>query len=183
MLRATTRRLKSPRATPKAWWSQSLSHVQPFATPWTIACQGSLSMGFSRQEYWSGLPWPPPGDLPHPRIEPASLRSPVLAGRFFTTSTTWEDPKAWYWQKIIFKKRVAHNWNWPNRTHSHHSTKSYIYTWLVFLVKTSGFSFFTFPLLPSRFGMVDLVENFEVKLELKGWGEICSTLFQVVKII
>jgi len=49
-----------------------------------------LSMGFFRQEYWSGLSCPPPGDLPDPRTEPASLTSPALAGRFFTTSTTWE---------------------------------------------------------------------------------------------
>ena len=47
-------------------------------------------MGFSRQEYWSGLPCPPPGDLPHPGIEPGSLTSPALADRFFTTSATWE---------------------------------------------------------------------------------------------
>ena len=55
-----------------------------------IAHQASLSMGFSRQEYWCGLPCPPPGDLPHPGIEPLSLVSPALAGGFFTTSTTWE---------------------------------------------------------------------------------------------
>ena len=48
------------------------SHVQYFGTPWTAACQAPLSMGFSRQEYWSGLPCPPPGDLPHPGIKPAS---------------------------------------------------------------------------------------------------------------
>ena len=47
-------------------------------------------MGFSRQEYWSGLPCPPPGGLPHPRMESASLTSPALAGRFFITSATWE---------------------------------------------------------------------------------------------
>ena len=47
-------------------------------------------MGFSRQEYWSGLPCPPPGDLPNPEIEPTSLMSPALAGGFFTTSTMWE---------------------------------------------------------------------------------------------
>ena len=55
-----------------------------------VALQAPLSMGFSRQEYWNGLPCPPPGDLPHPGIEPVSLMSPELAGRFFTTSTTWE---------------------------------------------------------------------------------------------
>ena len=58
--------------------------------PWTAAHQAPLSMGFSRQEYWSGLPFPPPEDLPDPGIEPASLVSPELAGGFFTTSASWE---------------------------------------------------------------------------------------------
>ena len=53
-----------------------------FVTPWTLACQAPLSMGFLRQEYCSGLPFPSPGDLPDPRIEHVS---PALAGRFFTT--------------------------------------------------------------------------------------------------
>ena len=57
-----------------------------FATPWTVVRQAPLSMGFSRQEYWSGLPFPTPGDLPDPGIEPASLVSPALAGGFFTTA-------------------------------------------------------------------------------------------------
>ena len=65
----------------------SLSCVWLFVTPWTIACQVPLSMGFSRQESWNGLPYPSPGDLPNPGIEPMSLSSPALAGRFFTTST------------------------------------------------------------------------------------------------
>ena len=47
-------------------------------TPWTVARQAPLSMGFSRQEYWSGLPFPPPGDLPYPGIEPESPMSPAL---------------------------------------------------------------------------------------------------------
>ena len=51
---------------------KSLSRVQLFATPWTVAYQVPLSMGFSRQEYWSGLPFPSPGDLPNPGIEPGS---------------------------------------------------------------------------------------------------------------
>ena len=51
---------------------QLLSHVQLFATPWTVACQDPLTMGFSRQEYWSGLPFPAPGDLPDPGIESGS---------------------------------------------------------------------------------------------------------------
>ena len=66
------------------------SHVCLFVTPWTVARQAPLSMGFSRQEYWSGFLCPPPGDLPNPGTEPASLTSPALAGRFFTTSATWE---------------------------------------------------------------------------------------------
>ena len=59
-------------------------------TPWTIACQAPLSMEFSRQEHWSGLPFPSPGDLPDPGVEPTSLVSPALAGRFLITSSTWE---------------------------------------------------------------------------------------------
>ena len=59
-----------------------------FATLWTITHQAPLSMGFSRQEYWKELPCPPPGGLPDPGIEPKSLMSPALAGRFFTTSPT-----------------------------------------------------------------------------------------------
>ena len=64
--------------------------VQLFVTPGTVARQAPLSVGFSRQEYCSGLPCPPPGDLPHPGIEPESLMSPALVGRFFTMSVTWE---------------------------------------------------------------------------------------------
>ena len=59
-------------------------------TLWTVAHQAPRSMGFSKQEYWSGLPCPPPGDLPDPKTEPASLRSPALAAGFFTISATWE---------------------------------------------------------------------------------------------
>ena len=63
------------------------SHVRLLATPWTVAHQAPRSMGFSRQEYWTGLPCLPPGDLPYPRFKPTSL---TLADGFFTTSTTWE---------------------------------------------------------------------------------------------
>ena len=69
---------------------QSLSRVRLFVTPWTVACWAPLSMGFSRQESWSGLPCPPPGDLPNPGIEPTSFMSPALAGGFFITSAIWE---------------------------------------------------------------------------------------------
>ena len=70
-------------------WSKvkSLSRVQLFVTPWTVAYWAPLSMGFSRQEYWSGLPFPSPGKLPNPETEPVSL---ALVGRFFSTSASWE---------------------------------------------------------------------------------------------
>ena len=63
----------------------SLVCVQLFATPWTVAHQAPLCIEFSRQEYWTGSPFPSPRDLPNPAIEPMSLVSPALAGRFFTT--------------------------------------------------------------------------------------------------
>ena len=69
---------------------RALSHVWLFVTPWTVAHLAPLTMGFSRQESWSVLPFPIPGDLPNPGLEPESLSSPVLAGGFFTTSATWE---------------------------------------------------------------------------------------------
>ena len=81
------------------------SQLWLFETLWTAACQAPLSMGFSRQGYWSGLPFPPPEDLPDPEIEPASLTSPALAGRFFTTRATW---KAWdeKWSEVKSLSRV-----------------------------------------------------------------------------
>ena len=66
------------------------SHIRLFAIPCTVACQTPLSMGFSRQEYWSGLPCSPLGDLPGPGNKPMSAVSPAFAGRFFTTSAIWE---------------------------------------------------------------------------------------------
>ena len=65
------------------------SRVQLFMILGTVVFQAPLSMGFSRQENWSGLPCPPPGNLPDPGIESISLTSPALAGGFFITSTTW----------------------------------------------------------------------------------------------
>ena len=65
--------------------AQSLSRVRLFETPWTAACQAPLSMRFSRQEYWSGLPFPSPGDLPDSGIKLLSQVSPTLAGGFITT--------------------------------------------------------------------------------------------------
>ena len=71
---------------------KSLSRVRLFVTPWTVAHQAPPSMGFSRQQYCSELPCPPPGDLPDPGVEPLCLASPALAGEFVTTSTTLEAP-------------------------------------------------------------------------------------------
>ena len=70
-----------------------VSHVQLFAIPCTGALQAPLSMGFYRQQYWSGLPCPPPGDLPGPGTEPTCLMSPALAGWYFTTSSTYRRSK------------------------------------------------------------------------------------------
>ena len=67
-----------------------LSRVRLYATLWSIVCQAPLSLGFSRQEYWSGCHALLQGDLPDPGIEFASLKSPELSGSFFATSTPWD---------------------------------------------------------------------------------------------
>ena len=74
---------------------KSLLSVWFFVTPQTVALQAPLSMGFPRQEYWSVLPFPPPGDLPDSGIKPMSLMSPTVAGGIFTTSVPWEAPFLW----------------------------------------------------------------------------------------
>ena len=81
-----------------------LSRIRLFVTPWTLTCQAPLSMGFSRQEYWSGLLWPPSGDLSDSGSEPVSPTSPALAGEFFTSWATWEVlyPFILYQVKYIF---------------------------------------------------------------------------------
>ena len=66
------------------------SHVWLFVILWSVACQASLSMEFSKQEYWSGLPHPSPGDLPDPGMESTSRMSPTMADGFFTTNAMWE---------------------------------------------------------------------------------------------
>ena len=80
------------------------SRVGLCVTPWTVARQASLSMGFSRQEYWSRLPCPPPGDFPDPGIEPVSLTSPALA--FFTIGATWE--------ALYLQQRAQSHCHYPN---------------------------------------------------------------------
>ena len=82
------------------------SHIRLFATLWTVACQASLSMGFSRQEYWSGLPFPAPGDLPDPGIDPTSSVPPSLAGRFLITESL---------EKPIAQRTCSINVGWRDR--------------------------------------------------------------------
>ena len=89
---------------PQSWLqtescAKSLQSCLLFETLWTIARQAPLTMGFSRQEYWSRLPCPPPRDLPNSSIKPISPKSLALAGRFFTTSTT-QSPKLNHWETI-----------------------------------------------------------------------------------
>ena len=84
-------RMKPPQSQMQPWaCSVAQSCPTLCAAPWTVAHQAPLSIGFSRKEYWSGLPGPPPGDLPNPGIKSMSLMSPACAEQFFTTSTTWD---------------------------------------------------------------------------------------------
>ena len=83
-----------------------LNHIWLFVTPWTIACQDPLSMEFSRQEYWSGLPLSTPGDLPDTGIIPVSFASPTLSGRFFITVPPVKPIVSQTHQKHVFKKNI-----------------------------------------------------------------------------
>ena len=90
------------------------SFVWLFATLWTVADQAPLSMEFSRQEYWSELPCPRPGDLPDAGIKPTSPMSPALAGVvFFTTSATWEKPQYQHTHRLKrnTEESLMHNLN------------------------------------------------------------------------
>ena len=102
------------------------SRVQLFATLWTIAPQVPLSMGFSRQAYWSGLPWPPPGDLPNPGIKPKSF----VSGRFFTT-----EPSGKPTQRYTHIHRYIECIYKYTYTYSHviyiHTHRDYMYTYHV----------------------------------------------------
>ena len=72
-----------------------LSHLRLLATPWMVAYEAPLSIGFSRQEYWRGLPWPPPGDLPDSGIEPESLSRQIL---YHCTICTYTNSSSWQWK-------------------------------------------------------------------------------------
>ena len=80
--------------------TQLISHFQVFKNPWTVACQAPLSMEFSRQEHWSGMPMSTSGDLPNPGMEPWGLASPALVGRLFTTVPP-EEPTYMYTNPYI----------------------------------------------------------------------------------
>ena len=82
-----------------------LSCVWFFVTPWTVAHQALLSMEFSRQAEWRGLPFPSPGDHPHPGIEPTSLASPALAGRFFSIAPPGKPIGRWVISLPVFKEK------------------------------------------------------------------------------
>ena len=90
-IKLPTRRSEDPYSKQlRACLLSHFSHVRLFETPQTVALGAPLSAGFSRQEYPSGLPCSPPGDLLNPGMKPKALMSPALAGGFFTTSATWE---------------------------------------------------------------------------------------------
>ena len=116
------------------------SHVQLFATLWAVACQAPLSMGFSKQEYWSRLPCPPLGDLSDSGIKPTSLTSPAWAGRFFTTCTTWEALMCIYTHIKYTHRHIPHT----HTTHTH--THTYIYMHIYIYIYT----YIDLPLLTVR---------------------------------
>ena len=98
-------------------YPQSLSHVCLFETLWTTACQAPLSMEFSRQEYWSGLPFPPPGNLPDPGTELASPVSPVLQADSLSTEPPGKPKLSGATTQIsipLFKKQVMSTYHVPN---------------------------------------------------------------------
>ena len=107
------------------------SSVWPFASPWTETHQTSLSMGFSRQEYWSGLPFPLLGDLPSLEIKPASLMPPALTGKFFITSTTSKSI-TWFFIQDLAVLISKSNQKWKNKRNS------LVAQWLGFRACTAG---------------------------------------------
>ena len=98
-----------------------LSRVPLFVTPWMVALQAFLSMGFFRQDHWNGLPFPSPGDFPDTGIKPTSLMSPALAGKFFTTSATWEAPVEIYCREKKMGKGCRSGSEFPSHSTQHSS--------------------------------------------------------------
>ena len=138
-----------------------------FVTLWTIDHQPPLSMGFPRQEYCSGLPFPPPGDLPDPGIEPTSFAFPALAGWFFTTSAIWEVPL--FFRELL---RCFPLWNSP------YSLKaSYLYT-CCFLTLECPFSILFLAILTHPSNLNPNMSSF-VKPSLNYPSPCLSTLHDV----
>ena len=102
----------------------NFSCVPLFATLWTLAHQAPLSIVFSRQEYWGGLPFPSPGDLPDPGIKPMSLKSPALASGFFTTRATQEAHLVTPNNEVPLTVPLPQH----THTHTHTHTKPYHHT-------------------------------------------------------
>ena len=102
--------------------AQTLGHVRLFLTPWTAACQAPLSMGFSRQEYWSGFSFPSLGYLPDPRNKQTFLLSPVLAGRFFTNVPPGKPLQQFFFSVIFISWRLI--------TSQHFSGFCHTLTWI-----------------------------------------------------
>ena len=101
-----------------------LSCVWLFVTPWTVTQQAPLSIGLFQQEYWSGLPFPSPEDLPNPKIELTSLATPALTDRFFIISATWEAQFSYiqftYWRTACFQVLVV-----MNKVHNKHAREGF----------------------------------------------------------
>ena len=96
-----------------------LSHVRLFVIPWTLwfrACQAPLSIEFSNQEYWSGLSFPPPGDVPDSGIKPMSLSLPALAGGFFTTVPPGKPKECIQFSSVQFSRSVVSSSLWPHES-------------------------------------------------------------------
>ena len=117
------------------------SSVWILVIPWTVAFQVPLSMGFSRQEYWSGLPCPPPGDLPNPGIEPMSLISLALAGKFFTIEPQGKSTIYTYHCGSAGKESVCNEGDLgliPGLGRSHGEGKGYSLQYLTWLGRSHG---------------------------------------------
>ena len=128
------------------WGTSVMSNL---ITIWTVVCQAPLFMELSRQEYQSGLPCPPPGDLPNPEIKPMSITSPALASRFFTTSNTWE---------VVTHTHI--------HTHTHTYTHMHIYDFLC-----SKFQ----PLLKENIGILWAVMTYYFTKIFSQFSEIINT--------
>ena len=124
-----------------------VSRVWLFATPWTIAHQAPPSMKFSRQEYWSGLPFPHPGDLPNPGIQPSSCAAPVLAARALVFLAAFVLKGRWGWASLVAQMvknppAMQEIWvrflDWEDSLEKEMATLSSILAWRIPWTEESG---------------------------------------------